>query len=402
MHPILKSFIVNLVDLTTISINMTNEMTDESANTTTNINTAITNQSILPEEELAALQMNLFSLLDSPTDPTSFDSIYSNSIASIDLVPRFRRGVNKAIKSTEIKPNQSLIIENRYHIGQHELICRIQPAIIRHHVDGIPVEYHAYPGDREELIEKVLFLIAANKGLELRNTAGGIKRYGVSFTLYEIREELKKIGKTKSYDVIREALTVIRDSKIIISQKQDKKEITITHNVFADAALEVEGKGRARNRCFITFSDYVVTAIQSLNYRQYPFGKVHAHKATLARFLHSYLTAYWLNANIGVLKQLSTNAIMEAFGKSGISMPQKRRDLREAMSLLVQDGWFTHVPTAKKVQQNNIVDYIYFLEPTTQFVEDIKQANAKAKGLRIINNKLVTGETKTLPDAKVY
>lgn len=362
----------------------------------------LTSKEILAEEKLAALQMGLFSLLDSPDDPSSFDAIYSNSIASIDLVPRFRRGVNKSIRSTEIKPNQSLIIENRYHIGQHELICRIQPAIISQQIDGVKVESHAYPGDREELIERVLFLLAANKGLELRNTAGGIRRYGVSFTLYEIREELKKIGKTKSYDVIREALTVIRDSKIIISQQQDTKEITITHNVFADAALEVEGKGRARNRCFITFSDYVVTAIQSLNYRQYPFGKVHAHKATLARFLHSYLTAYWLNANIGVVKQLSTNAVMEVFGKSGISMAQKRRDLREAMSLLVKDGWFTHVPTAKKVQRNGVVDYIYLLEPTVQFVEDIKQANAKAKGLRIINSKLINGEAKSLPEAKAY
>lgn len=151
MHPIPKSDILPLPALKTINETMRNELISEEQ---------------LPEEKLASLQMDLFSLLDEPTDPTCLDAIYSNSIANIDLVPRFKRGINKAIKSTEIKPNQSLIIENRYHVGQHELICRIQPAIIKQQIEGVQTELHAYPGDREELIEKVLFFIAANKGLE--------------------------------------------------------------------------------------------------------------------------------------------------------------------------------------------------------------------------------------------
>lgn len=335
-------------------------------------------------------QLDLFSLVDGPgeqlVDGKRVVSPYSNSIGSIDFIPRFKRGTDSVVARDEYT-HKNTIIENHYTFGRNRLVCQIKPAIITRKVNGEDKEFYAWPGDREDLIEKVLFLIASNKGLEPIRLPGGVERFGVYFTLYEIREQLKRIGKTRPYDMIRESLIVLRDSQTIISRTNGQSEKSITHKIFSDAALEVTGTGRGRDRCFITFSDFVIEEIQKLNFRQYPFLAVHSHKTTLARFLHHYLTNSWTNAFPGSTKTIFVNELFSAFGKSQLSMNIKRRDLREALQILVKSGWFLNIPYSKKVNVGEgKVDYSYDLIATDVFVSEAIKANAKRKGLKELNN----------------
>lgn len=346
-------------------------------------------------------QLDLFSLVDSPREQMVKGklvvSAYSNSIGSIDLIPRFKRGSDAVIAVEKFIGNK-IVLENNYVAGRNKLTCKVQPAIISRKVDGVEKEFYAYPGDREDLIEKVLFLIASNKGFESIKTASGINRYGIYFTLYEVREQLKKIGKTRAYDVIRESLLVIRDSRTSIVQKDGNKEISITHDIFADAVLEVSGTGRGRDRCFITFSDYVIEEIQKLNYRQYPFSSINSHETPLARFIHHYLTNNWTNATVGGARNIYVDELFTAFGKNHLSISVKRRDLRVALQLLVDNGWFKSVPYSKKVSiPGGKIDYAYLLTPTEIFVDEVIKANAKKKGLKILSTLVNENENYNLP-----
>ncbi len=345
-------------------------------------------------------QLDLFALVDAPglqlVNGKKVVSAYSNSIGSIDLIPRFKRGTD-AIVPVE-KHVGKLVIENHYTAGKNKLVCKIQPAIITRKVGDEIKEFHAWPGDREDLIEKVLFLIASNKGLEIIRTPAGVNRYGIYFTLYEIRAQLKKIGKTRPFDVIRESLQIIRDSRTSISQKEADKEISITHDIFADSVLEVTGTGRGRDRCFITFSDYVIEEIQKLNYRQYPFASINSHETPLARFIHHYLTSNWTNAVVGGQKNIFVSELFKAFGKDYLSISVKRRDLRAALQLLVESGWFLNVPYSKKEHlPGGQTDYSYLLTATEEFVSQVIKANAKKKGLRELSEKSLTEPNYQLP-----
>lgn len=345
-------------------------------------------------------QLDLFALVDAPgqqlVNGKKVVSAYSNSIGSIDLIPRFKRGTDAVVPVD--KHSGKLVIENHYTAGRNKLVCKIQPAVITRKVDGEEKEFHAWPGDREDLIEKVLFLIASNKGLEIIRTPAGVNRYGIYFTLYEIREQLKRIGKTRPYDVIRESLLVIRDSRTSIAQRDGDKEISITHDIFADAVLEVTGTGRGRDRCFITFSDYVIEEIQKLNYRQYPFASINSHETPLARFIHQYLTNNWTNAVVGGQKNIYVTELFNAFGKDHLSMTVKRRDLRAALQILVDSGWFLNVPYSKKENlAGGKTDYSYLLTATDVFVSEVIKANAKKKGLRELNDNSLADPNYTLP-----
>tara|TARA_R110002033_G_scaffold135713_6_gene175477 strand:+ start:27405 stop:28532 length:1128 start_codon:yes stop_codon:yes gene_type:complete len=351
-------------------------------------------------EDVCQQQLDLFSLVDAPEKQLVkgkyVRSPYSNSIGSIDLIPRFKRG-DGSVVAVSATIGKKLIIENRYRIGKNELICKIQPAVIERKVKGELVEFYAWSGDREELIEKILFLIASNRGLSKIKMPGGVDRYGIHFTLYEIRTQLQKIGKTRPYDVIREALIVIRDSNTTISQVDGTRSITITHDIFSDAVLEVSGTGRGRDRCSITFSDYIIEQIQQVNYRQYPFASINVHDTPLSRFIHHYLTNNWTNATPGVTRKIYVNEIFGAFGKNHLSMPVKRRDTRAALEILVKAGWFTNVPYSKKQNMNSNIDYYYEMTPTEVFVEEVVRANSKKKGLRIMEEKVRLDPSFILP-----
>jgi hypothetical protein len=353
----------------------------------------MTNIVNIDDDSLEQYQLDLFSLVDPPSkqliNGKYIVSSYSNSIGSIDLIPRFKRGIHSVIPTSKITRGKNLILENPYQVGKNQLICRVKPALIKRKIKGTSdefEEFYAWPGDKEETLEKILFLIASNKGLQVIHSVAGVPRYGIYFTLYEIREELKKIGKTRSYDVIREALIIIRDSNTSICQVDGKREVSITHDIFADAVLEVYGTGRGRDRCCVSFSDYIVSEIQGLNYRMYPFFSVQKHETPLARFIHQYLIDTWLNATVGTPKKLFVNDVFNAFGKRHLTMNVKRRDMRAALSLLVSAGWFENVPVSKKMTNNGLIDYYYALIPTEVFVDDIVRANAKKKGLRMLED----------------
>ena len=338
-------------------------------------------------------QMDLFSMVDLPHSINGIYQQYSNLIGHIELIPRYVRGKCPPIPLSQAADNT--IVENNYRVGASELTCSIQPAIIRRkNSEGKVVDHIAYPGDREELIERILFMFASQNGSERRTFNSSVPRYGVKFSLYDIREALKALGKTKSYDVIRESLIIIRDSRVTISQSQDGKMCTITNNIFADAVLETSGSGRARDRCFISFSDYVVEQIKQLNYSQYNITSALMKSFTLSRFLHTYLSVNWRNAYEGATFELHVDSVMASFGKTSVTDQVKRREMRPAMEELVKCSVIKNVPYLK----NNS----YTVTATEKLAEEIKRSNQKRAGIKTLNDKIESGEITSLPNRRSF
>jgi len=338
-------------------------------------------------------QMDLFSLVDMPRVIDGVQHQYSNLIGHIELIPRYVRGKCPPVPYAKI--GKQAIIENSYRVGNSELVCSIQPATIRRkESDGSFSDYVAYPGDREELIERILFMFASQNGLEKRNFSSNQPRYGVRFSLYDIREALKALGKTKSYDVIRESLIIIRDSRVVISQHKDGRMLTITNNIFADAALETSGSGRAKDRCFISFSDYVIEQISNFNYSQYNMTSALKKNFTLSRFLHTYLSVNWRNVYEGANFEIHVDSVMSSFGKSLLTDEVKRRELRRAMEELVNCGIITNVPFMK--------EGTYIVTATKKLADEIKLTNQKRAGIRTLNDKLESGELLQIPSRRSF
>jgi hypothetical protein len=216
---------------------------------------------MLAKNEEPVNQMDLFTLVDLPVNSDVGLARYSNAIGDIDIIPRFIRGKNPNILLKDAPDITE--VSNPYMVNKIKLICNIKPAQIQKKIEGKLVTVLAYPGDREELIESVLFMIASNGKMKKKSLPGVAPRHGVEFSLYEIREHLRALNKLKPYDEIREALLVLRDSGVTITQEDGNRKVQVTNKIFADSLLETTGSGRGKDRAFVTFSDYVIEQIKS-------------------------------------------------------------------------------------------------------------------------------------------
>ena len=359
----------------------------------------------------STLQMNLFGLLDVDGRDIEQGTIYSNALQAVELMPRFYRG--KGSQITEVKrlelglAHKDMTISNQYRLREkvdgkwveESFTCHIGPAAIfkiaNNSLSNQPENHFCYPSDREELIEKVLILLAIKNGLTKTNV-GGIDRYGFGFTLYEIYTELKNLNKTKSYSQIHEALVIIRDSKIRITNAQG---IQKTNSIFPDMCLDVDGKGKARDRCFVSMSDFVILEIEQLNYRQILFSRITKLKMSLSRYLDLYLSNYFRHADNDNSYMLSTKDVFESYGKKQLSHEQKRRDMRGALKELVESGIIRSVSSAKKLTRTNgEFDWIFEVQPTESFVDECIIANRKNKQRQSLAASIENKEITRLPE----
>ncbi|AWB65796.1 hypothetical protein C2869_04790 [Saccharobesus litoralis] len=346
------------------------------------------------KKKMEQLQIGLFEAVDLGHAQSGNEVSYSNLIGDIDLIPRYVRGKNTSVSALDRDLSSKLVVERKYRAMGRELSCRIKPALITRKIDHEEQEFHVYPGEREELIERVLFLLGTKGQMIKRAVPGQAERYGIAFTLYQIRQELKRIGKDKSYDQIREALIVIRDSKTTIVETQGGRNIEITNDIFSDAMLETSGHGRGKDRYFVTFSDYVIEQIYQLNYRQYDFIGVNSYSIGLSRFIHSFLSCNWLNCEKGAQYPLEVDEIMEAYGKPNLTKIVKRRDMRAALKLLADKNMVTCVPPLTKNS--------YVITATKELADEIVLANKKKKGLMKLSTEIFDGERESLPDPRLY
>lgn len=330
------------------------------------------------------LAMHLFSYAESASKSNG-ELLYSNSFVEWELMPRYWRGNGSRIEKSAAA-NTDLIMENKYVVDGQEVTCVVKPTIIKKEKDGIQREVIAYPSETEELIEKVLILIATFPGRLNKRNVGGMSRWGITFSLYEIYEELKKIKKTRSYSQIMESIYILVEANTEIEIQYLDGDKVKTHtksaNFFYDYEFNVTGKGSSRDKLYVCFSDAVVEMIQSLKYRQMLYSRITSHTSSLSRFLDLYLSNSWVNAEYGDIAVISLNEVFSRFGRANVQIKTKQRDIRAALKALVERGVIKRLPYANKISDFlGNVDYTYELVPTDSFIKEIKESNDREKEL---------------------
>lgn len=173
--------------------------------------------------------------------------------------------------------------------GDETFTMEIQPAKIER--EGIEID--VYPGETEELVEDVLrkFLADQNRGFFNTNT----NTAHVSFTLDQVRKELRSRGKSRSYQEIVEALDILGGTVLAI--RKGKKAVT------KDVILSITGVSRdeylanPRSRWIATFHDFIMGCISKLEYRQMNYGLLMELGSPLARYLYRRLCANYTYAD---------------------------------------------------------------------------------------------------------
>ena len=253
--------------------------------------------------------------------------------------------------------------------------------------DGIDRDYYA--GANEELIEDALRKLATEQQSGYFDKPN--YRSGVVFTLYSLRQELKKRGHSRSYQQIVLALNILSGSNIEITDPEDdqfrSKANYITH-------LAVVSRGRLREdpkaKWLVQFHPLVTGSIDKVTYRQFNYHLMMSHSTQLARWLHKQLALKYTFASLtspfetrySTIKRDS--GLLEQYGR-----PRDAIDaLEEAITELQQHNVliaFTRQDITGT--RGKLHDVAFTLTPSFDFVRDTK-AGSKRLALATANTAL--------------
>ena len=203
---------------------------------------------------------------------------YSNTVELYDFMPKYFWGKSERINGKFLES-----LEREFECRGVKYKIEIAPAVIKDR-DGVKRYY--YPSKREELVEDALRRFAtAKQGVFLDDRAS------VTFSLYQLQEELKRNGHSYSKDQIKDALLICAKTSITVTS-EDGSTILIS-NLFETLGLQSredwKGTGK-KSKAFVRFNSLVSESIKLGGYRQLDYETAMSYSSVIARQLYKRMS----------------------------------------------------------------------------------------------------------------
>jgi hypothetical protein len=284
------------------------------------------------------------------------------------------------------------LLKLEFHYRTKKFKAIIQPAKIEvPNATGEMVEVDFYPSANEELVEDALRKLAADQqqGFFDKNDY----RSGAMFSLHALREELKRRGHARSFQELVLSLRILAKSNIELIDLDD------AGGGFASSAYFPALAGVTRKdleadpgaKWLVQFHPLVTQSIDQLAYRQYNYHKMMQHPSQLARWIHKQLAMKFTFAAIGKTFEMRFSTI-----RRDSALLNGYADNSTRLAVVAVDKAFEELKPAvlmyldKKVirgERNKIVDVVYILTPSLEFVHAMKASN---KRLQLADKRMAT------------
>lgn len=302
----------------------------------------------------------------------------SNTFDLWDSVPRYAMSRQQMTKIRKEKGFLSLQQVTFQYRGR-ALEARIQAARIFDEKTRTETDY--YPSANEELIEDALRKIAAEQRNAFFDKAS--YRSGVVFTLYMLREELKRRGHARSYQEIILSLKILARSSIEIAATEGNNGEGFTLSGYF-SGLSAASKSKLTEdpqaKWIVQFHPLVTQAIDALTYRQFNYAQMMSHSTQLARWLHKQLSLKFTFASLTKSFEIrySTikrdSALLEGYKQERQAIVK----LNAAWEELKAGGVLAKITkTEIRGSRGKLEDVAYILTASPDFVAEMKAANKR-------------------------
>ena len=328
-------------------------------------------------------QLTLFEYID------DVDSQYSNTIELYDAIPKYVLG-----KQKKTKESVPIIREFSHKNIKYKTI--ISPAtIVKIRDDNIEDSFVRFPSKREELVEEALRKIACHGSSVLipDNEKKKTNHVGVYFTLYELREELKKNGHSYSINQIIESIEICAGTNIKV-MSADKKNIISSH-MFVGYGLTTKEDWKESGKksyAFVQFNPLVTNSINDKTFRQINYNIIMSLKNYLSRWLYKKLSHNYTQASM-MTKDRYTILLSTIIRDSGVTKRNKPAqdiaNVKKSLDELKKEKILMEYNIEKIMQTKkdgtlhatNIKDAKFTFIPTPKFISEIKKANKRQKNI---------------------
>ena len=310
-------------------------------------------------------QLDLFSILDASLKD------YSNSIELYDTMPKYYVGGIEREKGKLVDSLPILTREFMHRKGHYKL--DISPAAIHDKKTGKTIHY--YPSQREELVEDALRKIAT-KGKAKEFEKDGEKKVGVTFSYYELQQELERMGHGYSIAEVKLAIEILSKAVIEITSKDES--ISMTNNFFSAVGKETQELG-GKEKVVVIFHNLVSKAINTGNYRLFNYDKSMKMKMQVSRWLYKRISHIFIQATIDNPYPIKLSTIVRDSGtKEYKTISERARQVEKCLDEFKKKeiGVISRWEKFPEKEKNKILDIKYLLYMSEDFVSDAKKASA--------------------------
>ena len=341
-----------------------------------------TNSSDLTENEFVNEQLCLFQTFNLNVKDDRENA--SNSVEFWDSAPRYSISQNEMNKMRDSRGGlDDLTINFLYRQINSQVIIR--PAPITEKIKGVEKKIFYYPSANEEIIEEVLRKMASiqNAGFHEPN-----KRTGVVFTVHQLKQELQRCGHNRSYTQIVKSLNILSLSFIDIICDDDNLKLTGRSPYFPSmkSVSRAHLKNDSNAKWYVEFHRLITNSISDISYRQFNFIQLMKHNTQLARWLHKLLiNKYTFASKLHTFEIRFSTIKRDSAMLNNYSRERKAIEACEySIGELVTQNILTKIPNDKdgdryvdRGPREKILDVIYTLTPTNNFISEVKATNAR-------------------------
>lgn len=346
--------------------------------------------------EHAQLKLDLFEL-----DPLR-DKNYSNTLEIYDMAGKFLYDKSqKFLRKASAEETEFTRITQYKGI---DLSVSVTAANIERTVKGKKERFFVFPGAREEIIEDVLRKLATERRAEAYEATTGVnagaKFVGIRFSLYEIFEELKRVGKSYNYNEIKEALHIMNRSILTIKSMDDS--IDLTAPFFPIMAMADRGKNKSEIRSFVCFHPMVTDVILTLNFRRFNYAKALEFSKHYTRLTYKRLCHRWIQAAPGKPYNVLLSSLVKAMKEPYANTWQDKALFKDVMEDLVKSDVLERYEMEEKKEGRKIVDWKFILYASNSFAKQMAANNkvhAELRGIESSSEFSNEEETEEIPFA---
>lgn len=306
----------------------------------------------------------MFRLLDlKPADQLR----YSNTIELYDFMPKYHWGKVERIGGEFLR-----VLEREFECRGTKYRITVAPAVIKDR-DGVNRYY--YPSKREELIEDALRRLATTeRGVFLDDRAG------VTFTLYQLQQELKKNGHDYNIRQLKDALYICAHTTLTVTN--DEGKTVLISNMFETLGLQSredwKGTGK-KQKAFVRFNSLVSESIKSGLFRQLDYEKAMSYSSVIARQLHKRMSHHFTQASFTTRYEIKLSTIIRDFGLAEYARPSlnlshvlKALEEMKEKSILLS---YEVQKTLDHTNRNKLTDAKFILSPHPFFSVEARKIN---------------------------
>jgi hypothetical protein len=310
----------------------------------------------------------------------------SNTIELWDAIPKYavsprtqsaRRTADKRLPVHEYR----FVYSTRRNGQRIESVCRvaIQPASVKT-ADGY-VDF--YPSTDEELVEEVIRKIFADqqRGLHDPNNAESWVRFSVQM----IRKELKARGKTRSLDEIKRSIDILSRTHVSLFV-DDTDDPVYSAPILSDITRVTRQKYLQDSSMtwLARLPALISKSVNELTYRQFNYGILMSLSSQLARWLHKRLSHNYTNASYldpyqTLFSSIQRDSGLLTYSRTNDNLQALEAAFNELQSSCVIHSWDR---LEKRREGRKIIDIKYCLHAHSDFIKDVKAANARLKDSR--------------------